>query len=362
MFYNELIDEFRYKKSGELKYQTIESYTRRLKNQILPYFDDNGYSLNDKEILERWLYHLIYTEGYAVSYANTLKNTLSAFINFLVSKDIVTDNYLSGIASLKDFSPIEPFDFWEFDEFCTFIKCIDEPLWETFFSVLYYTGMRVGEIRALTWKQIDFKSNRITINRSISKRPNFQGQFVITSPKNNHIRSLAMNNTLITVLNIWKMNCNQRKGFKETDLVFKRKDGESLSTTTIERRKNMYCEAAGVKQIRIHDFRHSNASLLINIGTPVNVVSDRLGHRDKRQTLNIYSHLFPSAERVLIDKIDDLTNVYNNKHENFAKALIDFLNTVSSIDDLNEHEQKLISAINEIAFSRKSLKTTSKVS
>lgn len=352
MFYSELVDEFRYKKSGELKYQTIESYTRRLKNQILPYFDENCLSLGDKEVLEKWQYDLIYIKGYAVSYSNTLKNTLSAFINFLIDKGIVTTNYLNDIANLKDFSPIEPFDFWEFDEFCSFIKCIDEPLWETFFNVLYYTGMRVGEIRALTWKQIDFKSNRITINRSISKRPNLHGQFIITSPKNNHIRSLAMNNTLITVLSEWKMNCKQRKGFKETDLVFKRRDGESLSTTTIERRKNMYCEIAGVKQIRIHDFRHSNASLLINIGTPVNVVSDRLGHRDKRQTLNIYSHLFPSAERVLIEKIDDLTNVYSNKHENFAKALIGFLNSVSSIDDLNEHERKLMSAINEIAFSK----------
>lgn len=353
MDYKELIDDYKYKKGGELKYQTLDSYSRRLKNQILPYFEENDLQLNDKEMLEKWQFHLIYEKGYKISYANTLKNTLSSFVNYMVSKELIDENVISEIPYLKDFEPVEPFDFWEYDEFSAFIKCIDHSLWHTFFTVLYFTGCRVGEVRALTWKQIDFKSKRITINRSISKRPNDQGKFVVTLPKNNHTRSLAMNKVLIDALMTWKKSCKSKKGFKETDLVFKRVDGESLSTTTIERRKNLYCSYASVKQIRLHDFRHSNASLLINMGMPVSVVSDRLGHRDKRQTLNIYTHLFPSAERILVEKIDELTDVYSNKHEKFANALIEFLNKVSNIDELNEHEQKLMEAINEIAFTKK---------
>ncbi len=351
MKYSELINEFKNEKIGELKYQTIDSYVRRLRSQILPYFEENKLELNNLNDVRKWQNYLLVERGHSIGYINTLRNTLSSFSNFLVKYNYIDTNMISKLPKIKDFNPVEIFDFWEFEEFKLFINEIEDPLWNCFFTVLYYSGCRVGEIRAMTWKQINFKKNQILINRSISKRPNEHGEFIINLPKNNTSRTITMNTELKKSLEKWKDICKNRKTFKDNNLVFMRADGESLSTSTIERKKNYYCSLTGVKQIRIHDFRHSNASLLINMGAPVSVVSERLGHKDKRQTLNIYSHLFPSAEKMVVERIDDLTNIFSNKHEKFAKALLAFLGTVSDMNELNQKETEVMKAINEIAFS-----------
>lgn len=81
-----------------------------------------------------------------------------------------------------------------------------------------------------------------------------------------------------------------------------------LSTTTIGRKKDIYCKKANVKKIRIHDFRHSHASLLLSYGVPITVISQRLGHSDTNMTLNIYSHLIPQDEDKAIDILNNLNS------------------------------------------------------
>jgi len=85
-------------------------------------------------------------------------------------------------------------------------------------------------------------------------------------------------------------------------------DAFPISSHTVADRKNAICEEAGVKQIRIHDFRHSCASLLINNGASVPTVSKFLGHTKIEETLNTYTHLFGSALNGVIDVIDKLDN------------------------------------------------------
>ena len=81
---------------------------------------------------------------------------------------------------------------------------------------------------------------------------------------------------------------------------------KSLAPTTIGRKKDRYSALAGVKKIRIHDFRHSHASLLLSFGVPITVISQRLGHSDINMTLNTYSHLVPRDEDKAINMINNL--------------------------------------------------------
>ena len=80
----------------------------------------------------------------------------------------------------------------------------------------------------------------------------------------------------------------------------------ALSQTTIGRRKNQYCQKANVKKIRIHDFRHSHATILLSKGLPVTVISKRLGHSDIAMTLNVYSHYIQNDENRVIEVINSL--------------------------------------------------------
>lgn len=81
-----------------------------------------------------------------------------------------------------------------------------------------------------------------------------------------------------------------------------------LSPTTIARKKDNYCKEAGVKKIRIHDFRHSHVSLLISKGVPITAISKRLGHSNIEMTFNTYAHLIPEDEIKTINVLDDLSS------------------------------------------------------
>ncbi|MFZ4450932.1 site-specific integrase [Salibacterium aidingense] len=80
---------------------------------------------------------------------------------------------------------------------------------------------------------------------------------------------------------------------------------DHVSTTTLDRKYEQYVKAAGVKKIRLHDFRHSHASYLINKNIMVSVIAQRLGHSDVATTLNTYSHLYPTTEKEAVLKMED---------------------------------------------------------
>jgi len=96
---------------------------------------------------------------------------------------------------------------------------------------------------------------------------------------------------------------SQIDGFKKDTFVFGA--DTPLADTTIERYKNQYCKLAKVKQIRIHDFRHSHASLLIYKKVDIMQVARRLGHSDIKMTWNTYSHLLPNAEEEAIKALEN---------------------------------------------------------
>jgi len=99
-----------------------------------------------------------------------------------------------------------------------------------------------------------------------------------------------------------KKTDSQEYGFKDTWFVFG--GAEPLSDQTIRRRLDEYAERAGVKKIRVHDLRHSHASLLINKGQNIIIVSKRLGHSDITQTLNTYTHLMPNVQKEIIGALN----------------------------------------------------------
>lgn len=244
-------------------------------------------------------------EQYAVSHVKKIHQVLSAVYNFAIKQEYSKDNP-ARLAGNIDIEEKKHIDYWTLDEFKTFIKYVDNQLYYVLFMTLYYSGMRKGELLALTWGDIDFDNNMININKTAYNRN-------VTTPKTSSSnRVIMMPNHVMLLLSQLKSEASP----KMTYVVF----GdfyEHISTTTLDRKYSEYVKLAKVKKIRIHDFRHSHASYLINNNTIPSVVAKRLGHKDVGTTLNTYSHLYPSTEKEAILKMEDdfkLAEIIQFKH------------------------------------------------
>lgn len=152
--------------------------------------------------------------------------------------------------------------------------------------------MRKGEINALKWS--DIEGDFIHVRRSVAQK--IKGKPIVETPPKNKssYRTLQMPAPLIEILNEYKNRCKQLNGFTDDYRVC---GGIScLGDTSISNKNIQYAAESGLKPIRIHDFRHSHASLLANEGINIQEIARRLGHSKIETTWNTYSHLYPREE------------------------------------------------------------------
>ena len=160
------------------------------------------------------------------------------------------------------------------------------------FQTLYWTGLREGELLALTPADIDFENRSISVTKSYQR---LNSKDIVSTPKTaKSKRSVSIPDFLCSELKeyVQDMRLDQRIfPYIKNDLRnFLRK----------------ICSVTGVKVIRIHDIRHSHASLLIELGLSPKIIADRLGHEKIETTLNIYSHLYPNKQEEVADKLQAL--------------------------------------------------------
>ena len=192
--------------------------------------------------------------------------------------------------------------FYTKEEFDTFIKQETDLKWICFFATLFYCGLRQGEALALQWTDIDFENNTIKISKSLANRLKGVNYLIILPKTKGSIRTIPMP---LNLSNSIKQHYNELKKYENfTNNWFVFGDIFPLPTSTIPARRDKLVELSGVKRIRIHDFRHSCASLLISKGANVTLVARFLGHSDISTTINTYSHFYKNNLTDLISNID----------------------------------------------------------
>lgn len=198
-----------------------------------------------------------------------------------------------------------------YEQFCQFIKVIDNSMWHCFFTTLYLTGMRQGEIIALTWNDIDFNRNIILVTKTVSFVTEDK-KYKITATKTSLNREIIMSKKLKEELLKYKNKVKEYGDFKNTWFVFG--NGAILNTGTIYDTKDRYFKIANLEPITIHEFRHSHVSLCINefIKSGSNdstkfflMMSQRMGH-SLRVMQEVYMHLFPSTQDKIVDLLNNL--------------------------------------------------------
>jgi len=242
---------------------------------------------------------------YSVEYKNKLLGLLKRIIKYSHKYHNTNDYMLNYIENYKRVNEIKrEMEFFTYEEFKKFISVVDEFNYKTFFETLYYLGLRQGECCALTWDDIDFNKKEVSINKTLTTK--LKGQlYTISSPKTaNSNRTLPIPLKLLKSYEKLKEIAKKKKYFKTSWFIF----GDELPfrETTIQVRKNKYCKLSGVKQIRIHDFRHSCASFLIQHGASIVLVSKYLGHSKISTTLDTYTHLYKNELLEVSKMIDTL--------------------------------------------------------
>ena len=169
---------------------------------------------------------------------------------------------------------------------------MDKPISYYAFQMLYWTGIREGELLALTPADFDFEKGTVKISKTYQR---IKGEDMITSPKTKKSnRTVQMPDFLCTEMQEF---FDMQYGLKRKDRIF------NITKSYLHYEMDRGSKAAGVKRIRIHDLRHSHISLLIDMGFSAVAIADRVGHESIEITYR-YAHLFSSKQKEMAIKLD----------------------------------------------------------
>lgn len=195
---------------------------------------------------------------------------------------------------------------WSAQHVATFLRHVTAtgdpyaPVWR----LLFVTGMRRGELLGLRWADVDLVEGTLTVRQN---RVVAGGTVVTGTPKSRAgNRTLSLDAGTVTELALLK-NAHEAQaelfGYWATDLVVVSPTGLPMQPKDFLQRFQRTARAAGLPVIKLHEARHSYATLALHEGVPVHVLSQRLGHAQASTTLNIYAHVLPTADRAAADQV-----------------------------------------------------------
>lgn len=275
----------------------LREHTMRTKKyvfdlKILPYFGKMKMNEITASDIRKWQSELI-KQGYAPTYLKTISNQLAALFNYAVRYYDLPNNPCRKAGSMGK-GKADEMNFWTKEEFDKFIDAImNKQQSYMAFMTLFWTGIRIGELLALNVADVDFEKRTISIMKSYQR---MGGRDVITEPKTpKSKRVIAIPQFLAVDLQDY---VNSMYGVQGEDRLF------PITKYYLEHEMQRGIKESGVKRIRIHDLRHSHASLLVEMGFSPLKIANRLGHEKIETTLNTYSHLYPDKQEQLADRLD----------------------------------------------------------
>ena len=287
---------------GRIKENTWGTKEHILYKKLVPYFGKRKMSeISSKEVMAWQSEMLNYRDKngkpYSPVYLKTLHNQLSAVFNHAVKHYKLKANPAAQVGNMGKAKGREML-FWTKAEYLKFADAMmDKPLSYYTFEMLYWCGIREGELLALTPADFNFECKTVSITKSYQR---IDGRDIITDPKTpKSVRDIVMPDFLVDEMRDYM---KQLYGIGDNDRIFE------VSKSYLHHEMDRGAAAAGVKRIRIHDLRHSHISLLIDMGYSAVAIADRVGHESINITYN-YAHLFPSTQTDMASRLNDFRKV-----------------------------------------------------
>ena len=287
---------------SRLKENTWHTKEHILRTKILPYFGRRKINEIQAKDIIAWQNEMLNSKDkngnlYSPVYMKTLHNQLSAVFNHAVKYYGLHENPASKVGNMGKAKSREML-FWTREEYQKFsLAIMDKPMSFYAFEMLYWCGIREGELLALTPADFNFERKTVSITKSYQR---INGKDLITDPKTpKSIRDVVMPDFLADEMQDY---LKQLYGIEANDRIFE------VSKSYLHHEMDRGATKAGVKRIRIHDLRHSHISLLIDMGYSAVAIADRVGHESINITYN-YAHLFPSTQADMASKLNDFRKV-----------------------------------------------------
>ena len=297
MTFASFVEQYTADMKTRIKENTWATKDHIIRTKLLPYFGKLKMCNITAQQIITWQNEMLDHKDengkkYSPAYLRSVNNQLSAIFNHAVRYYDLRENPCKKAGSMGK-KKNRKMLFWTKEEYLKFAEVMmDKPLSFYAFEMLYWCGIREGELLALTPADFDFEKCTVSITKSYQR---LNGQDLITTPKTEKSnRVIKMPQFLADEMQDY---LKQLYGIKPNDRMF------TVTKSYLHREMDRGAKEAGVKRIRIHDIRHSAVSLLIDMGFSATAIADRVGHESIDITYN-YAHLFPSKQTEMAEKLN----------------------------------------------------------
>lgn len=285
------------------------TYSFTVRKHIVPYIGKINLMDLRPDRIQRF-YHQLQDEGQSNHAVYVTHKTLRVAMNHAVKLGLIGKNPCTGTTPPKpEQTEMKFYDDRQVKHFLKTAKEIGDRFY-TFYFLAIHTGMRLSELIGLKWEDVNWGRSTIQVKRQVMHLKG--GRYVFSE-----VKSKSGNRTIILgkqALELLKNHKREQqflknsagKNWTELDLVFPSNVGTPVTGSNIRRDMRKLLKASGLPKIRFHDLRHTAASLMLNHGIPVLIVSKRLGHSKPSITIDVYGHLIPSQQQEAAQLMDNL--------------------------------------------------------
>ena len=290
---DKFVDIYFSDKKNELKANSIRNKQHMINKHIIPYFGNKKLNEITPADIIQWQ-KIIQENKFSKTYERMIQNQINGLFNHAQRIYNLKENPCKKVKRMGK-SDADKLDFWIKEEYDRFISGVDRKSEDyLMFEILFWTGIREGELLSLTITDFDMTNNLLHINKTYHR---IDGKDVISTPKtDNSVRTIIIPNFLKEEVQEY---ISYHYGFPENERLF------PIVARTLQKRMKRYEKKTGVKPIRVHDLRHSHVAYLINQGVEPLIIKERLGHKNIQITLNTYGHLYPSRQKEVAALLDE---------------------------------------------------------
>ena len=241
------------------------------------------------------------------------KSMISTICDYAVKMQMMSSNPCKNVTIPKVITPEK--EYYSIEEAQHLLELFQkEPkenyMYVCFYTLAIYTGFRLGELMGLEWKDVNFDTNVITVNRTCLYSKAKGGLYTETPKTAQSLRSLKVPKAIIEMLVKWRKDQNEQRKkvgsqWIETDRIFTKWNGVTIHCNAPGNYFSKFCKRTGMRYVSTHSMRHLNASLLINAGVDVKTVQSCLGHSTPTTTLSIYLHTFQTAQAAAMEAVSE---------------------------------------------------------
>lgn len=294
----------------------LEHLCTEFSNKQIKSFSKEDYANWQKEMRTKTFKRGEKIYNFSIKYLNKVHNEIKLMFDFALNEGLIIVNPAAQVGKFgtpKEISLSNQNNIYNVINYKEYLRLMQATAgnkrYNTLFDLFFSRGLRAGEVRALRVQDFDYKKKQLTVNHTLSKSN------LLKPPKTASSKApIDLDDSLAEKINDLINDMKNKANFNEQWYIF---NGETpLSAHAMDYNKDKYFKVAKInKHLRLHDFRHSCATWLFSIGTPITVISRILRHKDISITMSTYTHLIEEDYKKELKRINDIKSGKQNQKQ-----------------------------------------------